>query len=190
MSDRFDGKVALVTGAGSGIGKAVALRLAADGARVLAVDVVEERLSETQAAAPDLIVGHVADIADPAACAAAVDAAVAAFGRLDVLANVAGIFHAGHFTDHTPEQYRRVLAVNLDGPYFLSQAAIPHLLETSATSSTSCPTRRSRVCRTRARTPRARVACCSSPEHWPSNTSSSRCASTPSHRRERAPTWR
>jgi NAD(P)-dependent dehydrogenase (short-subunit alcohol dehydrogenase family) len=131
MSNRFDGRVALVTGAGSGIGRAVALRLAADGARVLAVDVVEERLSEIQATAPDVIVGHVADIADPAACAAAVDAAIAAFGRLDVLANVAGIFHAGHFTDHTPEQYRRVLAVNLDGPYFLSQAAIPHLLETS-----------------------------------------------------------
>ena len=71
-----------------------------------------------------------ADIADPAACAAAIGAAVDEFGRLDVLANVAGIFHAGHFTDHTPEQYRRVLAVNLDGPFFLSQAAIPHLLET------------------------------------------------------------
>ena len=131
MSNRFDGKVALVTGAGSGIGRAVALRLAAEGARVLAVDVVEERLSETRAVAPDLIVGHTADIADPAACAAAVDAAVAAFGRLDVLANVAGVLHAGHFTDHTPEQYRRVLAVNLDGPFFLSQAAIPHLLENS-----------------------------------------------------------
>jgi NAD(P)-dependent dehydrogenase (short-subunit alcohol dehydrogenase family) len=131
MTNRFDGRVALVTGAGSGIGKAVALRLAADGARVLAVDVVEDRLSETQAVAPDVIVGHAADIADPAACAAAVDAAIAAFGRLDVLANVAGIFHAGHLTDHTPAQYRRVLAVNLDGPYFLSQAAIPHLLETS-----------------------------------------------------------
>jgi meso-butanediol dehydrogenase / (S,S)-butanediol dehydrogenase / diacetyl reductase len=129
MSNRFDGKAALVTGAGSGIGKAVALRLAAEGARVLAVDVVGDRLGDTHEAAPDSIVGHVADVADPTACAAAVGAAIDAFGRLDVLANVAGIFHAGHFTDHTPEEYRRVLAVNLDGPFFLSQAAIPHLLQ-------------------------------------------------------------
>lgn len=131
MSNRFDGKVALVTGAGSGIGRAVALLLAAEGARVLAVDVVEDRVSETQSAAPEAIVSHVADIADAAACSAAIGAAIGEFGRLDVLANVAGIFHAGHFTDHTPEQYRRVLAVNLDGPFFLSQAAIPQLLETS-----------------------------------------------------------
>ena len=131
MSNRFDGKVALVTGAGSGIGRAVALRLAADGARVLAVDVVEDRaVRDRSQLRPTLIVSHVADIADAAACAAAVGAAIGEFGRLDVLANVAGIFHAGHFTDHTPEQYRRVLAVNLDGPFFLSQAAIPHLLET------------------------------------------------------------
>ncbi len=131
MSNRFDGKVALVTGAGSGIGRAVALRLASEGARVLAVDVAADGLAETAAAAPDSIVGHVADISDQATCSAAVGAAVSSFGRLDVLANVAGIFHAGHFTDHTAEQYRRVMAVNLDGPFFLSQAAIPHLLTNS-----------------------------------------------------------
>jgi meso-butanediol dehydrogenase / (S,S)-butanediol dehydrogenase / diacetyl reductase len=128
-SHRFDGRVALVTGAGSGIGRAVVLRLSEEGARVLAVDVVEERLAEVRGHAPDLIVGHAADIADPAACAAAIGVAIEAFGRLDVLANVAGIFHAGRFADHTHEQYRRVLAVNLDGPFFLSQAAMPHLLE-------------------------------------------------------------
>jgi len=131
MTSRFEGKVALVTGAGSGIGRAVALRLATEGARVLAVDVVADRLAELQSEAPDSIVTHVADIADPAVCAETVAATVEEFGHIDVIANVAGIFHAGHFTDHTYDQYRRVLAVNLDGPFFLSQAAIPHLLQTN-----------------------------------------------------------
>ena len=53
------------------------------------------------------------------------------FGRLDVLGNVAGIYVAGHVTDMTLEQYRRIMGVNLDGYFFLAQAAIPHLLETS-----------------------------------------------------------
>jgi meso-butanediol dehydrogenase / (S,S)-butanediol dehydrogenase / diacetyl reductase len=127
---RFDGKVALVTGAGSGIGRAVALRLAVEGARVFAVDVDEVRLHDTAAAAADVVRTHVADLADPQACKDAVEACVATLGRLDVIGNIAGISRAEHFTDVTVEQYRQMMAVNVDAYFFLAQAAIPHLLET------------------------------------------------------------
>ncbi|MCK9929648.1 SDR family oxidoreductase [Frankia sp. Mgl5] len=128
MTRRFEGKVALITGAASGIGRAVTLRLADEGAAVLAVDIDADGLAETRSLAAGVVSGRVVDIADPAACAAAVAAAVAEFGRLDVLGNVAGIYRPAHTTDTSVELYRRTLAVNLDGPFFLSQTAIPHLL--------------------------------------------------------------
>jgi NAD(P)-dependent dehydrogenase (short-subunit alcohol dehydrogenase family) len=84
--------VALVTGAASGIGRATALRLAAEGARVFAVDRDEARLAETVAqirAAGGDASAHLLDVSDPAAFRAAVEAAVSRHGRLDVLANVA-----------------------------------------------------------------------------------------------------
>jgi NAD(P)-dependent dehydrogenase (short-subunit alcohol dehydrogenase family) len=129
-NDRFDGKVALLTGAGSGIGRAVTLRLANEGARVFGVDVNADALAETVALAPDgRVHAHVADVSDPANCSAAVDACVTALGRLDVLGNIAGITRSDHVTDVTVEQYRRMMAVNVDACFFLSQAAVPHLLE-------------------------------------------------------------
>jgi meso-butanediol dehydrogenase / (S,S)-butanediol dehydrogenase / diacetyl reductase len=130
VSNRFDGKVALVTGAGSGIGRAVTLRLASDGASVLGVDVVRERLEETLAMASANVVIEPADLGDADACVAAVAGCVERFGRLDILGNIAGIYLAEHTTKVTREQYRRVMAVNLDAYFFLAQAAIPHLLET------------------------------------------------------------
>jgi NAD(P)-dependent dehydrogenase (short-subunit alcohol dehydrogenase family) len=130
MSDRLTGKVALITGAGSGMGRAISLRLVDEGARVLAVDVDAERLAETREMAPGEIVARQADLGDPDACVNVVDACVAELGRLDILGNVAGIYLAEHATKITREQYRRVMAVNLDAYFFLSQAAIPHLLDT------------------------------------------------------------
>jgi meso-butanediol dehydrogenase/(S,S)-butanediol dehydrogenase/diacetyl reductase len=127
--DRFVGRVALVTGAGSGIGRASAIRLASEGASVLAVDVDADRLTATKALGGDAMVTFEADLGDPATCRAAVERCVAEFGGMDVLGNVAGIFRADHVTDVTEADYRRVMSVNLDAYFFLSQAAIPHLVE-------------------------------------------------------------
>ena len=126
---RFEGRVALVTGAGSGIGQAVAARLVAEGGRVLGVDIDGDRLSATQALIGDGITTLVADLGDPEASAAAVETCVAEFGGLDVLGNVAGIFRAHHAVDVTVAEYRRIMAINVDAYFFLTQAAIPHLLE-------------------------------------------------------------
>jgi NAD(P)-dependent dehydrogenase (short-subunit alcohol dehydrogenase family) len=129
MSD-FGGKVALVTGAGSGIGRATTLRLVADGAKVFAHDVDEGRLKETNELAGGRLVTRVGDVTDPDECKAAVAAAVSELGQLDILGNVAGIARGEHVTDVTVEQYRRMMGVNTDAYFFFAQAAIPHLLET------------------------------------------------------------
>jgi NAD(P)-dependent dehydrogenase (short-subunit alcohol dehydrogenase family) len=129
MTPRFAEKVALVTGAGSGMGRAITIRLAEEGASVLAVDINGEGLEETLLGAAGSVSARQADVSDPQVCSGLVDAAVSEFGRLDVLGNVAGIYLAGHMTDMTREEYRRLMGVNLDGYFFLAQAAIPHLLE-------------------------------------------------------------
>jgi meso-butanediol dehydrogenase / (S,S)-butanediol dehydrogenase / diacetyl reductase len=126
---QFDGKVALVTGAGSGIGRAVALRLSGAGALVLGVDVNEDALDVTRQQAGGALSAHPADLSDPDACVAAVADCINRFGRLDVLGNVAGIYRIAHTTQMSRQDYRKVMAVNLDAYFFLAQAAIPHLLE-------------------------------------------------------------
>jgi NAD(P)-dependent dehydrogenase (short-subunit alcohol dehydrogenase family) len=131
MAARFVDKVALVTGAGSGMGRAITIRLSEEGASVLAVDIDGDRLDQTKGKVSGAVSFRCADVSDPGVCAELVTAAVEEFGRLDVVGNIAGIYIAGHITDMTVEQYRRVMGVNLDGCFFLAQAAIPHLLETA-----------------------------------------------------------
>jgi NAD(P)-dependent dehydrogenase (short-subunit alcohol dehydrogenase family) len=127
--NRLEGKIALITGAGSGIGRAVALRVVDEGGTVFALDVDEAAVEETARLVGESARVHVADVSDPDACDAAVAKCLEAFGRLDILGNVAGIYRSAHTPDMAREDYRRVMSVNLDGPFYLSQASIPHLLE-------------------------------------------------------------
>lgn len=129
----FDGRAVLVTGASSGLGAACVRRFAAARAQVYAAARDQARLAEVAASCADLP-GRVAfgplDVAQPAACRAAVAAAVDRFGRLDVLVNNAGRHDFRLTADVTEEQWAHDVAVNLGGAFFCSQAAIPHLLET------------------------------------------------------------
>jgi len=127
------GKAALITGAATGIGRASALLFAGAGARVALVDVREPELERTAAdvrAAGGEVASAAADLARPDDCAAAVAAAVRAFGRLDVLLNNAGVgtmVVGGTVETITLEHWDLAQDVNVRAMYLLSRAAVPHL---------------------------------------------------------------
>jgi NAD(P)-dependent dehydrogenase (short-subunit alcohol dehydrogenase family) len=122
---RLDGKVAVVTGASSGLGAALATGLAEAGADVAICARRTGRLQETAEAVEQLgrrCVAVTADVASPDDCARVVEQAVAALGRVDVLVNNAGIGTAVPATRETPEEFRRVIEINLNGSYWMAQA--------------------------------------------------------------------
>lgn len=123
---RLAGKAAIVTGAGSGIGAAAASLFAAEGARVLAVD-----LPGRIAASPNFAT-HEADVAQADAPAAIVAAAIAAFGRLDILFNNAGVASSVPAADLSDEEWDRINSVNLRAVFRLTRATIPHLVQSPA----------------------------------------------------------
>lgn len=110
--------MAIVTGAASGIGRATVVRLVEEGATVVAVDVAKDGLAET-----------VGDVSDPAFVESLIAETVERHGRLDVLANVAGILRTANTHEHSLEMWEQVLAVNLTGTFLCCRAAIPALLE-------------------------------------------------------------
>ena len=131
-SDRFKGKACVVTGAASGMGRATALQLAEEGGDVLAVDINQAGLLALEADAGELpgnIQTQAADLTDPEAAPEVVARAVNSFGRLDVVANVAGVGGITPLGDLTFEHWRQTMAINVDSIFLMCQAAMPHLLE-------------------------------------------------------------
>ena len=127
---RFEGKVAVVTGAASGIGAAVAQRFLAEGGSVAGCDVNGSALEATFAgfgAHVDRIFIQAFDVADSVALAAFIDTATAQFDAIDVLVNNAGIGSFGRVDELTPEAWERVLSINLSAAFHGSRAALPHL---------------------------------------------------------------
>lgn len=128
----FEGKVVLVTGAASGLGRAASLRFAAEGARLCLVDLNADGLSDTArriSEAGGESVVYAGDLGDPAVCATAVATATEAFGRLDVLCNVAGILRFHALADVTADVWSRLFSANVTAPFFMIQAAMPHLIQ-------------------------------------------------------------
>ncbi len=122
---RLDGKVAVVTGASSGLGVAFARALAEAGADVALGARRVDRLEETARLVREAgrrVISVATDVADPEQCQALVDAAVAQLDRVDILVNNAGVGTAVPATRETPEQFRSVIDVNLNGCYWMAQA--------------------------------------------------------------------
>lgn len=128
----MNGKVAIVTGAASGVGRSTALFLARAGAKLSLVDVNAEALENTakevRALDTDALTLPV-DLSDSNQCQNIIDKTVDAFNRLDALCNVAGVFHPTHTADMSDDAIDLTLSVNLASPFKLIRAAIPQLLE-------------------------------------------------------------
>ena len=129
---RVENKIAIVTGAGSGIGQASAIRLAEEGATVVCADINSEAAQETA----DQIVkagfkaeSQAIDISDSQACADLVDSTASKFGSVDILVNNAGVNLPGVFHEVTNETIDRTLNVNVKGAMYLTRAALPHMLK-------------------------------------------------------------
>jgi NAD(P)-dependent dehydrogenase (short-subunit alcohol dehydrogenase family) len=128
-NDGFDQHVVIVTGAGSGIGRATAIAFADAGARVLGVGRRAGRLEETAASRPS-IATLATDIRDHDAAATVVDEAVGRWGRIDVLVNNAGVFTAMPLGELDAHRIAEITTTNVTAPSLLADAALPHLKET------------------------------------------------------------
>lgn len=131
--NRFDGRRVLVTGAGSGIGRATVLRLLSEGANVVGADVSTDGLAATTLAAADVakdqFVSRAIDIGDEGSVRDGVAFATGHLGGLDVLVNAAGILRSGHTEQVTLQEWDQIIRINLTGTFLMIRESLPALIE-------------------------------------------------------------
>ncbi|MEY4284859.1 MAG: SDR family oxidoreductase [Betaproteobacteria bacterium] len=131
MAEWLSGKVALVTGARRGIGLAIAHNYLRQGARVVALCSHPDGVAQMQAAlgGGDQLVCMALDVRDEAACRQLTQDVLARMGRIDILVNNAGIYRSKSFLNHSANDFRELMEVNLFGVLHMTQAVLPHLIE-------------------------------------------------------------
>ena len=129
MGGRLEGKVAIITGAGRGIGAAIATRFAAEGARIVIADLLKEGLEETASACPEgSAFPFPTDVRKIEDVQAMVAAALKFGGKIDILVNDAGITRSGGVANADIDEWMDVIATNLFGPFYIIRAVIPHMI--------------------------------------------------------------
>jgi len=130
MSDRLSGKIAVISGGGSGIGASITKRFAAEGAKIVICGRRKEKLEETAAACPEgSVIPFQADVRKIEDAYAVTDETIKRFGKIDILVNDAGIARMGGVVDADVEEWKDVIATNMFGPFYMMRAVIPHMKE-------------------------------------------------------------
>ena len=132
---RLEDKVALITGAGRGIGRAISTRFAREGADLFLcatrLETLEESAKQTAEFGRKTEL-HTVDVADRSAVEKMVQKAIDVFGKIDILVNNAGVYKPARFVDYRPEDFDRIMQVNVYGPFHVTQFVLKHMLEQKA----------------------------------------------------------